>query len=118
MKILAHFLHAKNIPHNSVGHRNCSKGRNIGNGPEIKGMVLSAESPRVADDNIWEGYKIMGQRLWGERVTHQDVRRALRKFLDDGGIIVQLPEQKSEQSAVVGGEKYDEYESLTAILPS
>ena len=60
----------------------------------------------------------MDQRIWGERVTHQDVRRALRKFLDDGGMIVQLPEQKSEQPVVVGGEKYDEYDSLTDILPS
>ena len=61
---------------------------------------------------------IMRQRIWGERVTHQDVRNALNKYLDSGGRIVRLPDQKSEQLVVIGGEKYEEYESLTAILPS
>lgn len=60
----------------------------------------------------------MRQRILGEKVTHQDVRKALQKFLDEGGMIVQLPEQQSDQQVVIGADKYDEYESLTAILPS
>lgn len=60
----------------------------------------------------------MRHRIFGERVTHQDVYQAVKQFLDGGGIIVQLPEQKSEQPAVIGGEKYEEFESLSAIIPS
>ena len=60
----------------------------------------------------------MRQRLWGERVTHHDVQKALEKFLERGGAILQLPDQKSEQLVVIGGEKYEEYESLTAIISS
>ena len=60
----------------------------------------------------------MKRRILGEKVTHQPVRAAVKQFLDDGGIIVTLPEEKSEQPPVIGGEKYEEYESLTSIIAS
>ncbi len=60
----------------------------------------------------------MKRRILGEKVTHQHVRAAVKQFLDDGGIIVTLPEEKSEQTPVIGGEKYEEYESLTSIIAS
>ena len=60
----------------------------------------------------------MRQRILGDRLTHRDVIKAVQQFLESGGIIEQLPDQKSEQNVVIGGEKYEEYESLTAIIPS
>lgn len=60
----------------------------------------------------------MRQRLLGERVTHNHVRKALEKFLESGGTIVQLPDQKFDSLSVIGGEKYEEYELISAILPS
>jgi hypothetical protein len=46
------------------------------------------------------------------------VIKAVRKFLEHGGIIEQLPDQKSETMVVIGGEKYEEFESLTDIISS
>ena len=40
----------------------------------------------------------------------------MKQFLDEGGLIIKLPEQKSQEKTVVGGEKYQNFESLTAIL--
>ncbi len=60
----------------------------------------------------------MKHRFLSEKVTHQRVRAAVKQFLDEGGIIITLPEEKSEQIAVIGGEKYEEYESLTSIIAS
>ncbi len=60
----------------------------------------------------------MKWRIFGQKVTHQDVRAAVKQFLDDGGIIITLPEEKSEQAPVIGGEKYEEYESLTSLIAS
>lgn len=50
------------------------------------------------------------------QVSHQQVNMAVRKFLRRGGIIVKLPEQKNQQEVMVGGEKHQNYESLTSIL--
>lgn len=60
----------------------------------------------------------MRQRILADKPTHQEVIKAVRKFLEHGGIIEQLPDQKSEQMVVIGGEKYEEFESLTDIIPS
>ena len=53
-----------------------------------------------------------------QKVTHYDVQEAVEQFLASGGIIVQLPEQKNQQHSMVGGEKYQDYESYTEFLPS
>lgn len=53
-----------------------------------------------------------------QKVSHQDVQKAVQQFLRSGGIIVRLPEQKSELKPVVGGEKYEDYESYTALFPT
>lgn len=90
------------------------------------GLLERERQPRSRriEDAPWNGTHngrdtfIMRQRILGERVTHHDVRKALNNFLESGGRIVQLPDQKSEQLVVIGGEKYEEYESLSAIIAS
>jgi len=49
-------------------------------------------------------------------VSHEDVQKAVQKFLKDGGIIVQLPEQDSRAYQMVGGEKHQNFESLANLV--
>ncbi len=51
-----------------------------------------------------------------KKVSHQDVQRALKWFLDDGGLIKHLPDQQTPERPVIGGEKYQNYELLTNLL--
>ncbi len=50
------------------------------------------------------------------KVSHRDVRDAVKNFLKNGGIIVKLPEQKNQPTTMVGGEKYQDYESFTSLF--
>jgi len=49
-------------------------------------------------------------------VSHDDVQRALQRFLKDGGIIHHLPEQESRGHHMVGGDKYQDYEKLSNLV--
>ena len=50
------------------------------------------------------------------KISHQDVREAIRKFEAKGGIIHKLPDQLSMNRPVIGHEKYHNYESLASFL--
>lgn len=50
------------------------------------------------------------------KVSHHDVKHAVRQFLASGGIIVKLPEQKTQAQVLVGGEKYQDYEPFTSLF--
>ena len=50
------------------------------------------------------------------KISHQDVREAIRKFEAKGGIIHHLPEQLSLHRPVIGNEKYHNYESLASFI--
>lgn len=50
------------------------------------------------------------------KVSHGDVRDAVTKFLKNSGIIVKLPEEKSQPAVLVGGEKYQDYEFFTSLF--
>ena len=54
--------------------------------------------------------------IFNSKVTHDDVSKAVSQFLNEGGTIVCLPEQKSQDAPVIGGEKYEEFESLASIV--
>ncbi|MCZ6473240.1 MAG: hypothetical protein O7A08_10850 [SAR324 cluster bacterium] len=58
----------------------------------------------------------MGSGILYRKLTHEDVHRAVAQFLKRGGVIEQLPEQKSQENPTIGGEKYQDYESLAAII--
>ena len=49
-------------------------------------------------------------------VSHEDVQRAVKRFLKDGGIIVHLPEQQGGDRPMVGGEKYQDFESINNLV--
>jgi hypothetical protein len=62
--------------------------------------------------------KAMSTMKLNQKVSHQDVQKAVQQFLKNGGIIVRLPEQKPQPKPVVGGEKYQDYEPYTALFPT
>jgi len=49
-------------------------------------------------------------------LSHDDIQRAVKRFLTDGGIIVHLPEQQNQAHTMVGGEKYQNYETLSNLV--
>ena len=49
-------------------------------------------------------------------VSHEDIQRAVQRFLKDGGIIVRLPEQQGTERQMVGGEKYQDFETLNNLV--
>jgi len=49
-------------------------------------------------------------------VSHEDIQRAVQRFLKDGGIIVHLPEQNGAERPMVGGEKYQDFETLNNLV--
>lgn len=52
-----------------------------------------------------------------KKISHEDVRKAIQQFKQEGGMIAELPPQEVRESQhTVGGEKYQPYESLTALL--
>jgi hypothetical protein len=51
-----------------------------------------------------------------KRITHDDVRDALKQFVRKGGIIARLPEQKSARTEIIGSEKYETYETFSSLL--
>ncbi len=60
----------------------------------------------------------MKTNKFNRKVSHRDVRDAVKNFLENGGIIVKLPEQKNQPTAMVGGEKYQDYEAFTSLFPA
>ena len=49
-------------------------------------------------------------------ITQEDVAQAIKKFTASGGMIVKLPDQEFHTSKVVGSEKYQNFESVAALL--
>jgi len=45
-------------------------------------------------------------------ITHEDIDDAMEQFLDKGGHISVLPQQKVTTIKVIGAEKWDVYESI------
>ena len=58
----------------------------------------------------------MNGKKIGTMVSHEDVQRAVQRFLKDGGIIVRLPEQQGAERPMVGGEKYQDFETLNNLV--
>ena len=50
-----------------------------------------------------------------KNINQNEISAALRKFLKNGGIIRQLPEEKFQGSQLVGEEKYQIYEPLSKL---
>lgn len=48
----------------------------------------------------------------GHELSHEDIQAAMDSFLKKGGKIEVLPNQKAVTLKVIGGEKWDAYESL------
>ena len=55
------------------------------------------------------------KRKGTEEITQQEVSAALARFLKQGGMIQQLPAQNFRASGLVGGDKYQAYESLNDL---
>ena len=51
-----------------------------------------------------------------KRLTHEQVKEALKRFVRKGGMIAKLPEQKTSRTEIIGSEKYDSYESLSSLV--
>jgi hypothetical protein len=51
-----------------------------------------------------------------KRLTHEQIRDAIRHFVIKGGNIDKLPDQKSSRSELVGSEKYETFETITSLL--
>lgn len=48
-------------------------------------------------------------------ITHEDIATALKRFQAEGGMIRELPEERTPVSTAVGEERYSAYEPLTAL---
>jgi hypothetical protein len=48
-------------------------------------------------------------------ITQAEISAALASFLNHGGVIEQLPAQSVRVTGMVGGEKYEAYESLNDL---
>ncbi|HEX9841702.1 MAG TPA: hypothetical protein VGC20_03085 [bacterium] len=55
------------------------------------------------------------KRKGKQEITQQEVSAALARFLKQGGMIKQLPDQNFRPSGPVGGDKYQAYESLNDL---
>ncbi len=53
-----------------------------------------------------------------KNLTHQELQDAIQQFMQDGGMIAKLPEQKQVRGDFVGSEKYDDFEPLSTFLPN
>lgn len=53
----------------------------------------------------------------GQEVSHEEIHKAMKKFLGKGGKVSHLPEQTLENRHSVDWEKYQDYEQLSSILP-
>ncbi len=51
-----------------------------------------------------------------KHLTHQELQDAIQQFMQDGGMIAKLPEQKHVRGDFVGSEKYDNFEPLSTFL--
>lgn len=51
-----------------------------------------------------------------KKVTHGEVQMAVKQFLKNGGIIVRLPDQPQLLDPVIGGEKYQNFDSLATLI--
>ena len=80
------------------------------------GSPLGLREKKMAQAARKRKAKVMKAQKIRNHVSHRQVSMAVRQFLQRGGIIVKLPEQKNQEKPVVGGEKYQNYESLTSIL--
>ncbi|MCZ6553847.1 MAG: hypothetical protein O7A67_08620 [SAR324 cluster bacterium] len=53
-----------------------------------------------------------------KNLTHQELQDAIQQFMQEGGMIAKLPEQKQVRGDFVGSEKYDDFEPLSIFLPN
>ena len=53
-----------------------------------------------------------------QNLTHQELQDAIQQFMQEGGMIAKLPEQKQVRGDFVGSEKYDDFEPLSIFLPN
>ena len=51
-------------------------------------------------------------------ITQEQVAQAIKKFKKNGGIIVKLPDQEFHSNKVVGSDKYQNFESIAALIGS
>lgn len=58
----------------------------------------------------------MKRKQMAEPVTHQEVQQALHHFLKNGGLIQRLPAQEKQEQPMVGGDKYQNFESLANLI--
>ena len=49
-------------------------------------------------------------------ITQEEVALAIKKFQENGGIIVKLPDQEFKSHKVVGSEKYQNFESISNLI--
>ena len=50
-----------------------------------------------------------------QKITQTEVSAALQQFINQGGIISQLPDQEFRMAQMVGDDKYDIYEHLSDL---
>lgn len=50
-----------------------------------------------------------------QEITQADVSSALAQFLNQGGVIKQLPAQEFRVAGTVGADKYEAYETLNDL---
>ncbi len=50
-----------------------------------------------------------------KKISHHEVSQALQKFINDGGMINQLPAQEYKSAQTIGEDKYDIYESMSGL---
>ena len=53
-----------------------------------------------------------------KRLTHEQIKEAIRRFVGKGGNIDKLPDQKNSRSELVGSEKYETFETISSLFPA
>jgi hypothetical protein len=80
----------------------------MGSGSLVSAPQCNAAAPHAAEEDAMH-------RKGTEMITQAEVSAALKRFLSHGGIIKQLPAQNFRPSGLVGGDKYQAFESLNDL---